>query len=49
MSKLNIWRNSRMLRLELALTFSLALLLGLLLAMGAARPRWPWLKALPAT
>ena len=38
MSKLNIWRNSRMLRLGLALTFGLALLLGLLLAMGMARP-----------
>jgi len=38
MSKLNIWQNSRLLRLGLVLIFSLALLIGLLLAMGAARP-----------
>jgi hypothetical protein len=38
MSKLNIWQNSRLLRLGLAIAFSLALLIGLLLAMGAARP-----------
>jgi hypothetical protein len=38
MSKLNSSQNSRTLRLGLALTFSLALLIGLLLAMGAARP-----------
>jgi parallel beta-helix repeat protein len=37
-SKLNIWQNSRTLRLALALAFGLALLIGLLLAMGAARP-----------
>jgi uncharacterized repeat protein (TIGR01451 family) len=38
MSKLNIWQNSRLLRLGLALIFSLALLIGLLLAIGAAHP-----------
>jgi len=37
MSQLNIWQNSRLFRLGLALACSLALLLGLLLVMGAAR------------
>jgi hypothetical protein len=36
MSTLNIWRNARVLRLGLALTFGLSLLLGLLLTMGTA-------------
>ena len=38
MSKLNIWRNSGILCLGLALAFGLALFIGLLLAMGAVHP-----------